>query len=164
MACHRREASLTMKASSQPAVNRPPRFASVPGLPFPKRPSPQSLASISSIEDSPPLAAKRVEKSSTSTTSIKKSSSAPSTTRVPSTSVLQKTLPDHSSAQNIKQKSFEDLWAMSREELRAYGKSQGWDDSPNGEIVPFEGVDGYPDLDYEYGEGEFAHSDDSNNG
>jgi hypothetical protein len=87
------------------------------------------LASISSIEDSPPLAAKRaVEKSSTSTTSIKKSSSAPSTTRVPSTSVLQKTLPDHSSAQNMKQKSFEELFAMSREELRAYGKSQGWDD------------------------------------
>jgi hypothetical protein len=129
MACHRREASLTMKASSQPAVNRPPRLASVPGLPFPKRPSPQSLASISSIEDSPPLAAKcTVEKSSASATSIKKSSSAPSTTRVPSTSVLQKTPPDHSGAQNIKQESFENLWAMSREELLAYGKSQGWDD------------------------------------
>ena len=128
MARYRREASLTMKASSQPAVNRPLRLASVPGLPFSKRPSPQSLASISSIEDSPPLAAKRaVEKSSTSTTSIKKSSSAPSTAPVPSTSVLQKTLPDHSSAQNIKYKSFDELWAMSREELRAYGKSQGWD-------------------------------------
>jgi len=105
MACHRREASLTMKASSQPAVNRPLRLASVPGLP--KRPSPQSLAPTSSIEDSPPLAAKRaVEKSSTPTTS---------------------TLPDHSSAQNIKLKSFKELCAMSREELRAYGKSRGWD-------------------------------------
>ena len=129
MACHRREASLTMKASSQPAVNRPLRLASVPGLPFSKRPSPQSLASISSIEDSPPLAAKRaVKKSSTSTTSIKKSLLAPSTTQVPSTSVLQKTLPDYSSAKIIKQKSFEELYAMSREELLAYGKSQGWDD------------------------------------
>jgi len=128
MACHRREASLTMKASSQPAVNRPLRLASVPGLPFSKRPSPQSLAPTSSIEDSPPLAAKRaVEKFSTSTTSIKKSSSAPLTTQVPPTSVLQKTLPDYSSAQNIKLKSFRELRAMSREELRAYEISQGWD-------------------------------------
>jgi len=125
MACYRLEASLTLKASSQPAVNR---LASVPGLPFSKCPSPQSLASISSIEDSPPLAAKRaVEKSSTSTTSIKKSSLTPSTTQVPSTSVLQKTLPDHSSAQNIKLKSFRELHAISREELRAYEISQGWD-------------------------------------
>ena len=36
--------------------------------------------------------------------------------------------------------------------------------APDCKIVPFEGVDGYPDLDYEYGEGEFAHSDDSNDG
>ena len=118
MARHRREVSLTMKASSQPAVNRPPRLASVPGLPFSKRSSPQSLASISPIKDSLPLAAKHA---------VEKSSSAPSTTRVPSTSVLQKTLLDHSSAQNIEQKSFRELCAMSREKLRAYGKFQGWD-------------------------------------
>ena len=36
--------------------------------------------------------------------------------------------------------------------------------APDRETVPFEGVDGCPDLDYEYGEGEFAHSDDSNDG
>jgi len=31
--------------------------------------------------------------------------------------------------------------------------------APDCETVPFEGVDGYPDLDYKYGEGEFANSD-----
>ena len=36
--------------------------------------------------------------------------------------------------------------------------------APDRETIPFEGVDGYPDLDYEYGEGEFADSDDSNDG
>ena len=35
---------------------------------------------------------------------------------------------------------------------------------PDREVVPFKGVNGYPDLDYEYGEGEYANSDDSNDG
>jgi len=36
--------------------------------------------------------------------------------------------------------------------------------APDRETVPLEGVDGHPDLDYEYGEGEYANSDDSNDG
>ena len=34
---------------------------------------------------------------------------------------------------------------------------------PNYKIIPFKGVNGYPDLNYEYRVSEFANSDDSNN-
>ena len=118
------------KAFSQPALNSPPRPASTTDLflsesPSPPSSSPPSLTSGSSFEDSSSLTANSlVDKSSASTASIEKSSSAPLTTGA--TYILQETRPNHSAAQETKEITSEELFAMSKKELKAYGRSRGW--------------------------------------
>ena len=138
------------KAFSQPALNSPPRPASTTDLSLSESPSPPSssppsssppsssppsfsppsfsppsLTSGSSFEDSSPLTANSsVDKSSASTASIEKSSSAPLTTGA--TYILQETRPNHSAAQETKEITSEELFAMSKKELKANGRSRGW--------------------------------------
>jgi hypothetical protein len=115
------------KAFSQPPLNSPPRPASATDLSLSESPSPPSLTSGSSIEDSSSLTANpSVDKSSASTASIERSSSAPLTTGACSTSILQETLPNHSATQETKEITLEELLAMNKEELKAYGRSRGW--------------------------------------
>ena len=114
------------KAFSQPALNSPPRPASATDLSLSESPSPPSLTSDSSVEDSSSLTANSsVDKSSASTASIEKSSSAPLTTGGP-TYILQETRPNHSATQETKEITLEELFAMSKKELKAYGRSRGW--------------------------------------
>ena len=82
------------KASSQPALNSPPRPTSATDSSFSESP-PLSLTSGSSIEDSTSSTANLfTDKSSASIASIE-SSSAPSAVGACSTSVLQETRPNH---------------------------------------------------------------------
>jgi hypothetical protein len=115
------------KAFSQPALNSPPYPASATDESLSGSPSP-SLTSGSSIEDTLSFTTNSsVDKSSASIASIEKSSSAPLTTGVCSTSMLQETRPNHSATREIKEITFEELHAMSRQELKVYGWSRGWD-------------------------------------
>ena len=116
------------RAFSQPALNSPPRPASATDLSLSESSSPPSLTSGSSTEDLSSLTANSsVDKSSASTASIENSSSAPLTTGACSTSILQETRPNHSTTQETKEITFEELYAMNRQELKEYGWSRGWD-------------------------------------
>ena len=111
------------KAFSQPALNSPPRPVSAIDLSPSKSPTPPSLT-----PDSSSLTANSsVDKSSASTASIEKSSSAPLATGACSTSILQETRPNHSAMQETKEITLQELFAMSKEELKAFGRSRGWD-------------------------------------
>ena len=87
------------KAPSQPALDNPPRPVSATDLSLSESSSPPSLTSGSSIED---LSS--------------------------STSMLQETRPNHGGAQETEDISWDELRAMSREELEAYGRSLGLND------------------------------------
>jgi hypothetical protein len=100
------------KASSQPVLNSPPRLTSTADSSLSESSPPPSLTSDSSIEDS---------SSSTANSVADKSSSGPSTTGACSASVLQEARPNHGGA------SLKELYAMSLEELKEYGRSRGWE-------------------------------------
>jgi len=85
------------KAFSQPALNSPRRPTSATDLSLSESPSPPSLTSGSSIEDSSS-----------------------------STSMLQETRPNHGGAQETKELSWREFRTMSREQLKEYARSRGW--------------------------------------
>jgi hypothetical protein len=101
------------KASSQPALNSPPRPASATDSSLSKSSSLLSLTSGSSTKGS---------SSSAASSFTDKSSSAPSTTAACSASTLQETRPDHGGAQ--KRKDWDELFSMSSEEIVEYIRSQ----------------------------------------
>jgi hypothetical protein len=65
-----------------------------------------------------------VDKSSASTAFIGKSSLVPSKTGACSISVLQKTRPNHSGAEETKSIAFEEFGVKNWEEFKEYGRSQ----------------------------------------
>jgi hypothetical protein len=117
------------KASSQPAFNSQLHPASATDSSLSESPSPPRIASGTSIEDSwSSTANSLVDKSSASTASIERSSSAPSTTGACSTSMLQETRQNYGDAQEIKEITWQELDTMSREQLLTYRRSRGWKD------------------------------------
>jgi len=117
------------KAFSQPALNSPPRPASATDLSLSESPSPPSLTSGSSIEDSSSLTTNSsVDKSSASTASIEKSSSASSTSGVPPATGLQELEQPRKlvmSYSEIVMPDLDALLAMSKEELDASIRADG---------------------------------------
>ena len=115
------------KEFSQQALNSPPCPASATDSPLSENPFPPSLTSGSSIEDSSSSTANSlVDISSASTASNEKSSSVPSTTGACSTSMLQETQPNHGDAQEIKEITWQELDAMTWEQLKVHARSRGW--------------------------------------
>ena len=115
------------KASYQPALNRLPRPASATASSLSERAPLPSLTSDSSIKGSSSSTANYlVDKSSASTASIEKHSSAPSVTRTSSTSMLQETRPSHGGAQETKELTWREFRTMSRGQLKEYSRSRGW--------------------------------------
>jgi hypothetical protein len=114
------------KASYQPALNRLPRPASATASSLSERAPLPSLTSDSIEDSSSSTVNYLVDKSSASTASIEKHSSAPSVTRASSTSMLQETRPSHGGAQETKELTWREFRTMSREQLKEYARSRGW--------------------------------------
>ena len=103
------------KASYQPALNRLPRPTSATASSLSERaPLPSLTSDVNYLVDKP------------SASTIEKHSSAPSATRASSTSMLQETRSSHGGAQETKEPSWQEIFAMTREQAKEYAKSRGW--------------------------------------
>ncbi|KAN0086928.1 hypothetical protein V8E54_000616 [Elaphomyces granulatus] len=120
--------------------------------------STEDLPSLTPINDSLYSTTQSGAEKADSVMSIRQISTTPAHSRTP---LSQEMSASHGDAHKIPQISFEELEAMSKQELRAYMESRGWHVSPDSSPKSHGDIDfwGSVDIDYEYGLGEFADSE-----